>query len=113
MISNRELYTRIATACKLAGITVSQLEKDLGFARGYLGKIKTGSNPSWRAVERVADRLNISRDYLFGKADNPHYAVTPDLHEKLVELSYSVKQLESSINTIISLTEVAENGDSD
>ena len=47
---------RIKNVCKERKIAISKLEKDCGFANGYIGQLKKGTMPD--------DRLNIVADYL-------------------------------------------------
>lgn len=47
---------RIKQICKERKIPISKLEKECGFANGYIGQLKKGTMPD--------DRLNIVADYL-------------------------------------------------
>lgn len=47
---------RIKQICKDRKIAISKLEKDCGFANGYIGQLKKGTMPD--------DRLNIVANYL-------------------------------------------------
>lgn len=47
---------RIKQICKERKIAISKLEKDCGFANGYIGQLKKGTMPD--------DRLNIVSSYL-------------------------------------------------
>ena len=47
---------RIKQICKGRKIPISKLEKECGFANGYIGQLKKGTMPD--------DRLNIVADYL-------------------------------------------------
>lgn len=62
------VYTRIQKVCEQQGITVSALEKELGFGSSYINKwpIKI---PSAEKVKAVADYLNVSMDYLYGRTE--------------------------------------------
>lgn len=44
--------------CKDRGIPIAKLERDLGFANGYIRKLKEGKFPSDR-LQKIADYLNI------------------------------------------------------
>lgn len=60
------MLTRIKLLCdghdgRPSGI--AELERDLQFPRNSLHKWKT-MNPSWERVVKVANRLNVSTDYL-------------------------------------------------
>ncbi len=56
-------YDVIKQLCKNKGVTVTGLEKELGFARGSLCKVNT-SKPSMEKVQKLADYFGISSDYL-------------------------------------------------
>ena len=56
--------------CKERGIPVSRLEKDCGFANGYLNPQKLQKLPYDRAVV-IARYLNLSIDYLLTGAELP------------------------------------------
>ncbi len=56
-------YDMIKTLCKNNGVTVTGLEKELGFARGSLCKVDT-NKPSMEKVKKLADYFHVSADYL-------------------------------------------------
>lgn len=56
-------YETIKQLCKARGVTVTGVEKELGFARGSLCKVNT-NKPSMEKVQRLADYFGISVDYL-------------------------------------------------
>jgi len=57
------LYDRIKKLCDEHNMSVSALERALGFSRAYLIKWKTTS-PSADKLQRVADFFGVSLDYL-------------------------------------------------
>ena len=50
---------RVKAICKERKIPISRLEKDCGFANGYIGQLKKGSFPDDRAI-KIADYLGIT-----------------------------------------------------
>lgn len=54
---------RVRSILKERGIAVSKLEKDLGYANGYVGQLRKGSFPAKRLSE-IAKYLNVSTQYL-------------------------------------------------
>ena len=54
---------RVKNLCKERGIPVSRLEKELGFANGYINQLRKGVFPSNRLVE-IAEYFGVSVDYL-------------------------------------------------
>ena len=80
-----ELVKRL---CKERGIPISRLERDCGFANGYIRKLKEGKLPSDR-LAKVANYLNISVDYLLtGEEKDPRpYFLDDEAREIAEELS--------------------------
>lgn len=54
---------RIKELCKKNGISVNKLEKELGFATGYISKLDK-STPNTKKIQLIADYFNVSLDYL-------------------------------------------------
>lgn len=61
--------------CKERNIPISRLEKDLGFANGYIGQLRKGSFPYDRLL-KIAKYLSVPVDYLTGQDDTP---LPPDI----------------------------------
>lgn len=57
------LYQKVKRRCMAAGISVSELERRLGFPRGSVAKWDNNI-PSIQKVERVAEELGITIDTL-------------------------------------------------
>ena len=49
---------RVISICKERGIPLSHIERDLGFANGYLGQLRKGTLPNDR-LTRIADYLGV------------------------------------------------------
>lgn len=65
------LYENVKKAANAKGYSINRLEKELGFARSYIGKFKT-ITPSVDKIQKIADFLGVSTDYLMtGKEDAP------------------------------------------
>ena len=60
-------YEKIKELAKERKISVRELEKRLGYSKGYFSKWKTVS-PNSDGLAKVADYFN---DYLLGRTDNP------------------------------------------
>jgi transcriptional regulator with XRE-family HTH domain len=65
------LYENVREAAKEKGYSINRLEKELGFARSYIGKFKT-ITPSIDKIQKIADFLDVTTDYLMSgdKAEN-------------------------------------------
>ena len=57
------LYENVKQAAKEKGYSINRLEQELGFSRSYIGKFKT-ITPSADKIQKIADFLNVSSDYL-------------------------------------------------
>lgn len=66
------LNERIVELCQQKGISQSQLERDLGIAKGSVTKWKT-KEPRPSTLQKVADYLNVSVTYLMNgeEAEQP------------------------------------------
>ncbi len=62
-------YETIKNLCKQHSIAVTALEKELGFGRGSIGKLRNGQTSAER-LQRIADYFNVSVDYLMTGNDN-------------------------------------------
>lgn len=58
---------KIKEICKERKIPISKLERDCGFANGYIGQLKKGSIPSDRLM-KVSEYLELSPSYLLDEA---------------------------------------------
>ena len=56
-------YEIISDLCKKKGLAITALEKELGFGRGSIGKLRTGSTTSER-LQKIADYFSVTVDYL-------------------------------------------------
>lgn len=54
---------RIKMICKDRRIPISRLEKDCGFANGYIGQLKRGMLPADR-LQTVAEYLGVAPDFI-------------------------------------------------
>lgn len=61
-------YEIIQKLCKEHGIALTALEKELGFGRGSLGKLKNGGTSAAR-LQKVADYFGVSINYLISGED--------------------------------------------
>ena len=54
---------RVKKICKERKIPISKLERDLGYANGYIGQLRKGVFPADRLSD-IASYLDVSSDYL-------------------------------------------------
>lgn len=57
---------KVKALCKERKIAIYRLERDLGYANGYIGQLRKGTFPNDRLVE-IANYLNVSTAYLIGE----------------------------------------------
>ena len=58
-------YETIKKLCKEKGVTVTKVEKDLGFAKGSLCKLNT-NKPSLEKVQKLAEYFGVSVNFFTG-----------------------------------------------
>ena len=67
----------VKSICKERKIPISKLERDLGYANGYIGQLRKGTFPSNRLVE-IAQYLSIPTSYLMTGGNENEKAPTED-----------------------------------
>lgn len=74
-------------------IPMSRIERDLGFANGYIGQLRKGTFPYDRLV-KIADYLEVSPDYLAScGATSASVPLDPELTDAESELLSGFRQL--------------------
>lgn len=73
-----DLFNNIKKLSNVKGLSIAQLEKELGFSNGSIARWKK-SSPSLEKVEKVASFFNVSIDYLIGKTNIKNYENLKDL----------------------------------
>lgn len=69
-MTETSIYDRIRVLCARNGISVNQLEKDLGFGSSSTSKWIPGKTvPSIDKVKKVADYFGVSIEYLVGSSE--------------------------------------------
>lgn len=91
----------IKNLCKKNGITVKQLERDLGFGNASINK-KSGSISADRLLI-VANYFNVSMEYLLGVEEmNDTYEKYAEIIKKIDKLnSANLALLESMVDTML------------
>ena len=62
-------YEAIERLCRERGIAITALEKELGFGRGSIGKLKKGGKTSTERVMAIADYFGVPVNSLLGSLD--------------------------------------------
>ena len=86
-------YETIKRLCKIKRVTVTGVEKELGFARGSLCKVNT-NKPSMEKVQKLADYFNVSIEYLMdGKESTKEPQLKPRDEKDIKEILSNTEQL--------------------
>lgn len=70
-MDNIQFAQRIKDRCKEKGYTISEVLVNSQITRNFMYSLKIGQVPSIDIVERLANSLDCSIDYLIGRTDNP------------------------------------------
>ena len=62
-------YSVIEALCENRGIAITALEKELGFGRGSIGKLKNGGSMTFKRLQMVANYFDVSVDTFTSKVD--------------------------------------------
>lgn len=99
------LKERIVTLCKQNNIPVSKLEKELGFAGGYISKLDK-STPNSAKLQKIAGFFGVTLDYLMTGKDS-----VSNSSEKSVELTARDRRdIGKALDEIMSEIEGGEDG---
>ena len=83
---------RVKAICKERKIPISKLERDLGFANGYIGQLRKGVFPADRLMA-IAEYFSVSLDYLvLGKAADDT-AIRRQVRDLAAELAAMAEKL--------------------
>lgn len=83
------VYDEIARLCLERGIAVTALERELGFGRGSIGKLKKGATMGAERLQKVADYFGVSTDELLGvpkMGQHPEYYINDEVAEIAQEI---------------------------
>lgn len=78
------IFDRTKELAKIRGLSLIEIEKRANLSEKSLYKWKT-SNPSSDNLQKVADVLHVSTDYLLGRTNDP--SIKSDEKTKYVELT--------------------------
>ena len=76
---------RIKELCKKNKISVNRLEKELGFATGYISKLDK-STPNTKKIQIIADYFDVSLDYLMTGEEKINAFKTGQEHAELLRM---------------------------
>ena len=87
-------WSKFEELCKSMGAAPTAVSLALGFSNATATKWKSGSVPSGKSLQRIADYFGVSVDYLLGKEEKPT-VIDDGLSEgqrKLIEFARSVPE---------------------
>lgn len=92
-----DILDRIKKLCKLKGITLSRMEKDIGLSQGAAYKWKN-SSPSLEVLEKLSNFFNVSVDYIMSgnEKEKPEIPTFEPEHLELIELYSRLKTEQKS-----------------
>ena len=76
---------RIKQMCRDRGISFAKLERECGFANGYLTALRLGKMPADR-LQKVADYFEVSTKFLLTGEEDEEYYINPETAELAQEL---------------------------
>lgn len=84
------LKDRIKELCKKNGISMNQLEEELGFGSGYISKLGK-STPNSKYIQKIADYFGVSVDYLMTGEESQFTVETADSLTGFLSLDKKVR----------------------
>ena len=78
---------KVKEICRSRKIPIYRLEKDLGFANGYISQLRKGTFPNDRLVQ-IANYLNVATEYLTGEEEQKESPTAQAGSEALNEAGY-------------------------
>ncbi|WP_273544508.1 helix-turn-helix domain-containing protein [Staphylococcus equorum] len=94
--------------CRMNGISLSQLEREVGLSNGQLGKLKK-SSPSVNKVSVLADYFDVSIDYLVGRKrhenvdDKFKMNISDDMFEVIGKMQIMTKEQQKQVRDIVNV----------
>ena len=89
------LRDKIKKLCKEAGIPITKLETDLGFARGYISKLDK-STPRYANLQKIANYFGVGINHLVTETENHSYMEDTMLYIRIskdTELEHAIKKI--------------------
>ena len=84
MLNSQNVAEKIKNQAKAQGITVKKLLEDCGLGVNTVGKMAKGTDITSQNLCKIADYLDVSLDYLYGR-DIKNNAPEDDLRSAIIE----------------------------
>ncbi len=107
-------YDRLKELCKMRGVSITNVAKELGMSSGNLSKWKNGGVPRGKSLTALAEYFGVSTDYLLGTDTLKEKAITilddPDLTLTAEEKWFILKlrELDKEGRTMVESTLISE-----
>lgn len=89
------VYERLKNLCKLKGITIKQMEQEVGVSQNATFKWKT-SSPTLKTAKKLAEYFGVSQDYiLFGELGKEYEHYTDPETAELIEVIKTSPELKA------------------
>lgn len=82
------IYERVKSTAQTQGLSLKQLESKAGLGDGAIYKWKKYT-PRGANIQKVADVLNVSVDYLLGNTDEKHFANSENVNQDFFKIDLS------------------------
>lgn len=101
-----ELRETVKELCRKRGISLNQLEIEIGVAKGYLSKLGK-SKPSSKNLQKISDYFGVSLDYLMTGKEPGMEKYSDDMADLFIEISRSndVNRIKRLLSYYIDLNE--------
>lgn len=97
-------YGIIKKLCDERGLAVTALERELGFGRGSIGKLRNGGSTSVKRLQDIAGYFGVTLEYLTGEEEEaaPVSGLTPrDERDISRLLERTLKELENEQDALM------------
>lgn len=64
--TGKKIAENVEKLCEAKEITIAQLQRDLGLSNGYIRKLRIGQTPSVDRLNKIADYLGVTSEFLTG-----------------------------------------------
>lgn len=105
---NEKIVSRIDSLAKSKGTSIAEIERNIGFGNGKIGKWKKApKSPPFESLLSVANYLETNISYLTGKTDDPSAGIKKDPIPKDGDVSPVVQEIFDFLDSA-SVEEIAE-----
>ena len=100
-----DIVERIRQLCREYNISIAYIEKKLGFANGYISKMKS-DNVTYDRLSRIADFLHVTPQYLFSGDYEKTQLLSED--EQALLAAYRALNLHAKMRALENIQDMTE-----